>query len=104
MSNTDTDFEKVVMYNIDKLLSHEINKSQCVSGMMFLIRTASNTVSFPHYTKLKEMREALNMTIGEVSVGCGVSKATISRIERGNSADYKNVAAIYTFLQQQPTF
>ena len=56
----------------------------------------------PNASDLKAMRKNLWFSMGQVEKACGVSKSTISRIEKGKDADYSNVKKLVEFYQSQP--
>lgn len=51
----------------------------------------------PSLDEFKQRREKLRLSMQDVTDGCGVSKATISRIENGHDADYSTVKKLHEF-------
>jgi DNA-binding XRE family transcriptional regulator len=51
----------------------------------------------PPLAGFKERRQKLSLSMQGVTNNTGVSKATISRIERGHKADYENVRKLNNF-------
>jgi predicted transcriptional regulator len=51
----------------------------------------------PSLHDFKARRELLGFSLREVAKETGVSPATISRIERGNEADYSNVKSLHEY-------
>lgn len=58
----------------------------------------------PNAADLKAMRKNRWMSMGQVQDACGVSKSTISRIEKGKAADYSNIKKLVDFYQSKTIF
>lgn len=56
----------------------------------------------PKASDLKAMRKKRWLSMGEVQKACGVSKSTISRIEKGKNADFSTVKKLVEYYQSLP--
>lgn len=91
-------FEKVAQDTVSKLIAHEITKDQAVASVMYLVRRSMTCFGLPPQSLLSQKREELGLTMDEVSKASGVSKSTISRMEKGNPCEYENVKKVYEAL------
>ena len=66
---------------------------------LMLPRTTAKVI--PDIKGLGPRRKALGLKLVEAEDGSGVSKATISRIERGGKAMYDSVIKLHLFYEQK---
>lgn len=72
---------------------------------IFSIFEASKNIAYeakmPNLSDFKARRELLGFSIDEVSVGSGVSKSTISRVENNKECTYSHAKALFEWYAKQ---
>ncbi len=62
-----------------------------------IVKLLNKHIIMPSFAELKEMRLKTRYSMRQISKKTGVSTPTISRIEKGNNAEYQNVKKLYEF-------
>lgn len=102
----DVEDEQIPVFNIDFTATHICER--CASAIFiqqaqWYSRSVGDKVAIrrvmPSLLEFKNRRESLNMTMGDVERKLGLSKATVSRIEKGNNPSYETVMQLNSFYE-----
>lgn len=100
-AETELDGLKVIVFNLHMNQRLDaIEYSTIVRKLIDLeceVKNLNMHIVMPPLVGFKERRLKLRLSMQRVTNNTGVSKATISRIERGHKADYENVMKLNNF-------